>query len=338
MQEIALILSSLAGIAVAAAVRRAPGGRRRLLSLGASSHIRSQIDSLGIEREILTKTISRLYESDLPKVQKDRLLLRYQHQLGAVLARLEKLEQASRHPDLGPVGDGLMTLMDQKLSRLDERLYEISSRIASSSRVAAEPGGPAVAAHVEAEPAAVPKPAAEEPAVAKPAAAAEQTPEPEPVVRPATPRPRPGPLIPVPVAAVAGQSVEITTLTSHPGPARQGGAEIPAPVPQAVAPDIPAPVPQSHTPEVPAQVPPPAAAPKPEVPKEAAAPSAGTVNVPDMQIPDKGTGTAGNAGEGQVPPAGPRIDEDDDDDEDDIGSIKQEILSTLSRLEQAEVE
>jgi len=133
MQEIVLILSSLAGVATAAAVHRMPRNKNQLLSLGASSHIKSQITSLKIEKDILTKTISRLYqaEAEFSKIQKDKLLLKYQHQLGIVLARLEKLEQASNHPDLGPVGDGLITLMDQKLSKLDDRLYELSSKMTS---------------------------------------------------------------------------------------------------------------------------------------------------------------------------------------------------------------
>ncbi|MHA7733215.1 hypothetical protein [Nitrosopumilus sp. S6] len=134
MQEIALILSSLAGVATAAAVRKMPRDKNQLLSLGASSHIKSQINSLKIEKDILTKTISRLYQADseFSKIQKDKLLLKYQHQLGIVLAKLEKLEQASKHPDLGPVGDGLITLMDQKLSKLDDRLYELSSKMTTA--------------------------------------------------------------------------------------------------------------------------------------------------------------------------------------------------------------
>jgi hypothetical protein len=134
MQEIVLILSSLAGVATAAAVRKMPRNKNQLLSLGASSQIKSQINSLKIEKNILTKTISRLYQADseFSKIQKDKLLLKYQHQLGIVLARLEKLEQASNHPDLGPVGDGLITLMDQKLSKLDDRLYQLSSKMTST--------------------------------------------------------------------------------------------------------------------------------------------------------------------------------------------------------------
>ena len=100
-------------------------------TIGANSQIASQLHSLEIEKDILTKTIARLYEneSDLTKIQKDRLLLRYQHQLGIVIARIEKLQSASKHPDLGPLGDGLITLMDQKLSQLDQRLYELTSKI-----------------------------------------------------------------------------------------------------------------------------------------------------------------------------------------------------------------
>ena len=100
-------------------------------TIGANIHIVSQLQSLQIEKDILTKTIARLYqnESDLTKIQKDRLLLRYQHQLGVIITRIQKLENASKHPDLGPLGDGLITLMDQKLSQLDQRLYELTSKI-----------------------------------------------------------------------------------------------------------------------------------------------------------------------------------------------------------------
>jgi len=140
MQEIAIILSSIAGVATAAAARKMPRNKTQWLSLGASSHIKTQINSLKIEKDILTKTISRLYQTeyDLPKIQRDKLLLKYQHQLGIVLAKLEKLEDASHHPDLGPIGDGLITLMDQKLSRLDDRLYELSSKIIAANTPVSE--------------------------------------------------------------------------------------------------------------------------------------------------------------------------------------------------------
>ncbi|MBI1828807.1 MAG: hypothetical protein HY223_06530 [Thaumarchaeota archaeon] len=131
MEELVLVLGSVAGACTAVAMDKIPKRRNNKQIIGTSSTIKSQIQSLKIEKEILTKTISRLYqqESELSKVNRDKLLLRYQHQLGITITRIEKLEMASKHPDLGPLGDGLITLMDQKLSHLDQRLNEISSKI-----------------------------------------------------------------------------------------------------------------------------------------------------------------------------------------------------------------
>ena len=107
------------------------GSNTESSKIGANAHVINQINSLQVEKDILTKTISRLYDndSDLNKIQRDRLLLRYQHQLGVVIARIQKLENVSKHPDLGPLGEGLITLMDQKLSQLDQRLYELTTKI-----------------------------------------------------------------------------------------------------------------------------------------------------------------------------------------------------------------
>ena len=139
MQEIALFLSSIAGVCTAAAVKKFPKNKE-VETIGANTQIKNQINSLRLEKEILTKTITRLYQNDagLNKIQRDRLLLRYQHQLGIILTKIEKLEMASKHPDLGPVGEGLITLMDQKLSQLDKRLYEISSKIAVANSESTE--------------------------------------------------------------------------------------------------------------------------------------------------------------------------------------------------------
>ena len=131
MEEIALVFSSLAGACTAVALDKVPKIKRKKQTPTINSAITNQLHSLRMEKEILSKTITRLHqqESDVARVQKDKLLLRYQHQLGIVITKIEKLEVASKYPDLGPVGDSLISLMDNRLSQLDQRLHEISSKI-----------------------------------------------------------------------------------------------------------------------------------------------------------------------------------------------------------------
>jgi len=131
MQEIAILISTVAGTCTAAAIRQYRMNKIKTPTISANIHIKNQMHTLQVEKQVLTKSISRLYQDDvgLTPIQRDRVLLKYQHRLAIILSRIEKLEQISKHPDLGPLGDGLVTLMDQKLSQLDQRLYELTTKI-----------------------------------------------------------------------------------------------------------------------------------------------------------------------------------------------------------------
>ncbi len=103
--------------------------------------VKNEINSLILERDILTKTIFRVYQQDtqLTKIQRDKLLIRYQHQLGIVVAQIEKLDEAIKYTSSNPLDDGLFAAMDQKLSRMDEKLREISSQISPSNNEVEKP-------------------------------------------------------------------------------------------------------------------------------------------------------------------------------------------------------
>ena len=318
MQEIALILSSLAGVATAAAVRKMPRDKNQLLSLGASSHIKSKINSLKIEKDILTKTISRLYQADseFSKIQKDKLLLKYQHQLGIVLAKLEKLEQASKHPDLGPVGDGLITLMDQKLSKLDDRLYEISSKMATAKVETPE-------TKVQEEPIKKSKSLRETFNFEKPKETKSESFE-VPDVKPR-------------------QSFELTTLTNI----SKSGTKFPL-FEKEVKQEIPVPQPKIIQTEL--------IKPKEEIVEEIVQPKQkvedkieiiqSVISNPEPKIetkPDINKEVAKITEHKALPepqekPKPTTLDDDFDDDADDLDKIKGNIMKVLSKLDQAEVE
>ena len=316
MQEIALLLSSFAGVATAAAVKKFPKNRAHLVKVGASPQIKNQLNSLHMEKEILTKTISRLYQSDagLSKIQRDRLLLKYQHQLGIILAKIDKLDAASKHPYLGPIGDGLITLMDQKLSQLDQRLYELSSKIAVANVQVPE-------IKKEVKPKEPVQPKKESP---KPQVKETKHEEPKKIEIPQVEMPYPKP-----------KPVELTTLTTLP----KEPFEFPLIQHKKV---------ETKTEIVNEIV-------KPKEPKiEIVKADLGvTSNIirpqisteipkPEVKLPEPKPFTPDTASASEDKPKPtvtlPEDDSSEDDDDDDLDKIKGEIMKTLSKLEQAEVE
>ena len=97
---------------------------------------RNEANSLVIERDILTKTIFRVYQKDsnLTKIQRDKLLTRYQHQLAVVVTKIEEIGNAMRNTGTNHSAEGLFAAMEQKLSRIDEKVQEMSSKITTPKK------------------------------------------------------------------------------------------------------------------------------------------------------------------------------------------------------------
>ena len=255
--------------------------------IGANEHIISQLHSLEVEKDILTKTISRLYDNDydLNKIKRDRLLLRYQHQLGVIIAKIEKLEIVSKHPDLGPLGEGLITLMDQKLSHLDQRLYELTSRIQISEEE-------------------------KQNTTKKESKIIPETEEPTQNIKPVFEKPIPNFIDNS--DQLSKKKFEITTLTSHGKLDSIKQTKYDQMLSQLDS-DVITP---------PKKLPPINIKPKQEV----------------VPIDDKLEITKSVIAEESKPQIQLPAEPDDDDDDDDIEKIKSNILKTLSKIEQAEVD
>ena len=96
--------------------------------------LKNESNSLIIERDILTKSISRLYQQDpqLTKIQQDKLLTKYQYQLRVVNEKIENLE-SKKEPDILSAKDQSFKEMDQKLSRIEKRLQELTTKFTKSN-------------------------------------------------------------------------------------------------------------------------------------------------------------------------------------------------------------
>jgi len=270
------------------------GNNTESSKIGANAHVINQINSLQVEKDILTKTISRLYDndSDLNKIQRDRLLLRYQHQLGVVIARIKKLETVSKHPDLGPLGEGLITLMDQKLSQLDQRLYELTSKIQLSAEQKENP---------------LKKQAKTTPKTSQSTKPVFEKPISDFIEKPIQP---------------SDKKFEITTLTSYSKMNSVKQTKYDQMLSQLDS-DVIAPAKKS---------PPLNIKPKQEVTAaetivpETTLPAIKAPEIIKPQVPEQPKPSV------QIPP------EPEDDDDDDLDKIRSDILKTLSKIEQAEVD
>jgi hypothetical protein len=321
--ELALVLSSIAGAATAATISKFPKGKNKVPLIGANSHIRAQIDTLRIEKEILQKTISRLYgePTTLTKIQVDKLLSKYQYQLGIILAKIEKLEAASKYPDLGPLGDGLMTLMDQKLSALDKRLADISSKIQVAQTVQLEK--PEIKETKEIR--------TEKPAVQAKPEITTTTQDIEDLIK---------------SFAKPGKRIEFTTLTEIPDtpvPPVEIETRIEQPVDtpeihvQTMAEIIHAPeiIPVIETKQEIIQV---TQTIQPEIIKPQVKPFITEPIDIEQKVKSEPPKLEFKESEKKKPKVNLPEPEEVEDDEDDLDSIKREIMKTLSKLEQAEVE
>ena len=86
--------------------------------------IKNEINTLVLERDILTKTIFRLYQQDshLTKIQRDKLLTRYQYQLGIITAKIKKLGEIITNKDANTLEERLVSVIEQKFSNMDKKI------------------------------------------------------------------------------------------------------------------------------------------------------------------------------------------------------------------------
>jgi len=85
---------------------------------------KNEINTLVLEHDILTKTIFRLYQQDshLTKIQRDKLLTRYQYQLGIITSKIKKLEEIITNKDANTLEERLVSVIEQRFSNMDKKI------------------------------------------------------------------------------------------------------------------------------------------------------------------------------------------------------------------------
>ena len=122
--------SSLAGAISAAFIERMSRLRRidkRQPKL--TSAARSELLSLLFEKNLASEAITRVYEasqqSRIDRLDRDRLLLRYKDKLDSLNQRIAHLQPLADYADLKELRNNLVSLIENKISVLDQKLLAI---------------------------------------------------------------------------------------------------------------------------------------------------------------------------------------------------------------------
>jgi hypothetical protein len=141
--EIALIAGATAAAgAISAAVieklsrsRRAAGGNKKIKSQERSSTpttARAELVSLLFEKTLASEAITRVYEAAqegrIDRLERDRLLLKYRQQLDLLNQKVAHLQPVADYADLSELRNNLASLLEGRISALDQKLLEMSKK------------------------------------------------------------------------------------------------------------------------------------------------------------------------------------------------------------------
>jgi len=140
--EFALIAgSSVAGAISAAFIEKLSRARatEKKPQAKSTSAARAELLSLLFEKSLASEAITRVYEASqegkIDRLERDRLLLKYKQQLDSLNLKIAQLQPVADYADLSELRNNLVSLLEDRISSLDQRLLHMSKAGASPADV-----------------------------------------------------------------------------------------------------------------------------------------------------------------------------------------------------------
>lgn len=142
--EIALIAGSSVAGAISAAFlemrSRARSGNKKQSK--SPSTAKAELLSLLFEKNLASEAITRVYEASqegkIDRLERDRLLLKYKQQLDSLNQRIAALQPVADFADITELRNSLVSLLEDRISALDQKLLAIKSGAPPSDAVDAK--------------------------------------------------------------------------------------------------------------------------------------------------------------------------------------------------------
>ncbi len=98
---------------------------------------KAELQSLLFEKSLLSQSITRVYEASyegkIDSIERDRLLLKYKQQLDAYDKKITDLQSVVDITELVDMRNGLVSLLEGRITAIDRRLVEISKKYGIST-------------------------------------------------------------------------------------------------------------------------------------------------------------------------------------------------------------
>jgi len=101
------------------------------------STTKEELQSLQFEKSLISQSITRVYEASyegkIDLIERDRLLLKYKQQLDSYNKKIEDLQSLVDISELADIRNGLVSLLEGRITAIDHKLAEISNKYGIST-------------------------------------------------------------------------------------------------------------------------------------------------------------------------------------------------------------
>ena len=98
---------------------------------------KEELQSLQFEKSLISQSMTRVYEAShegkIDLIERDRLLLKYKQQLDSYNKKIEDLQSLVDISELADMRNGLVSLLEGRITAIDHKLAEISNKYGIST-------------------------------------------------------------------------------------------------------------------------------------------------------------------------------------------------------------
>lgn len=98
---------------------------------------KTELEGLNFEKNLVTQIINQVHRAiengDIDKLEGDRLLLKYTHDLESYNKKIAETRPIVEFAEISQLRDGLISLIQERVATIDDRLVQLSKEITASS-------------------------------------------------------------------------------------------------------------------------------------------------------------------------------------------------------------